>query len=253
MIITFLGTGTSQGVPVIGCNCEVCASPDPEDKRLRSSVHILANGLSIVIDTGPDFRQQMLRENIKELDAVLFTHHHKDHVAGMDDIRSYNFLLRKTIPVYANDTTREQLVKEFEYVFEPNGYGGGPKVIINEIDGGPFYLKDLEIIPIEVLHDKLLVYGFKIGDFTYITDANYISDKELEKIRGSKFLVLNALQKKPHPSHFTLEEALDQIRKINPVQAYLTHISHNMGLHREVSKILPGNVHLAYDGLKLKA
>lgn len=253
MIITFLGTGTSQGVPVIGCNCQVCASTDPKDKRLRSSVHILANGLSIVIDTGPDFRQQMLRENIKELDAVLFTHHHKDHVAGMDDIRSYNFLLRKTIPVYANHTTKEQLVKEFEYVFEPNGYGGGPKVFINEIDGGAFYLKDLEITPIEVLHDKLLVYGFKIGDFTYITDANYISDKELEKIRGSKFLVLNALQRNPHPSHFTLEEALEQIRKINPVHAYLTHISHNMGLHREVSKILPGNVHLAYDGLKLKA
>jgi phosphoribosyl 1,2-cyclic phosphate phosphodiesterase len=195
----------------------------------------------------------MLRENIKELDAVLFTHHHKDHVAGMDDIRSYNFLLRKTIPVYANHTTREQLVKEFEYVFEPNGYGGGPKVLINEIDGGPFYLKDLKITPIEVLHEKLLVYGFRIGNFTYITDANYISDKELEKIRGSKFLVLNALQKEPHPSHFTLGEALEQIRKIDPDQAYLTHISHNMGLHGEVSEILPGNVHLAYDGLKLKA
>ncbi len=253
MIITFLGTGTSQGVPVIGCECQVCTSEDPKDKRLRSSVHILANGLSIVIDTGPDFRQQMLRENIKELDAVLFTHHHKDHVAGMDDIRSYNFLLRKAIPVYANPTTREQLVKEFEYVFEPNGYGGGPKIYINEIDGGPFFLEDLEITPVEVLHDKLLVYGFKIGDFTYITDANFIPDTELDKIHGSKFLVLNALQKEPHPSHFTLKEALEQIQKINPTQAYLTHISHKMGRHREVSEMLPDNVHLAYDGLKLKA
>lgn len=252
MIITFLGTGTSQGVPVIGCNCQVCSSSDPADNRLRSSVHILAGGLSIVIDTGPDFRQQMLRENIKELDAVLFTHHHKDHVAGMDDIRSYNFLLRKSIPVYANHTTKEQLVKEFEYVFEPNGYGGGPKVLINEIDGAPFYIEDLKITPIEVMHDKLLVYGYKIGEFTYITDANQISDIELDKIRGSKFLVLNALQQDPHPSHFTLNEALEQIQKINPGKAYLTHISHNMGLHKDVSELLPDNVHLAYDGLKMR-
>jgi phosphoribosyl 1,2-cyclic phosphate phosphodiesterase len=215
-------------------------------------VHILAGGLSIVIDTGPDFRQQMLRENIKELDAVLFTHHHKDHVAGMDDIRSYNFLLRKSIPVYANHTTKEQLVKEFEYVFEPNGYGGGPKVLINEIDGAPFYIEDLKITPIEVMHDKLLVYGYKIGEFTYITDANQISDIELDKIRGSKFLVLNALQQDPHPSHFTLNEALEQIQKINPGKAYLTHISHNMGLHKDVSELLPDNVHLAYDGLKMR-
>jgi phosphoribosyl 1,2-cyclic phosphate phosphodiesterase len=194
----------------------------------------------------------MLRENIKELDAVLFTHHHKDHIAGMDDIRSYNFLLRKSIPVYANHTTKEQLVKEFEYVFEPNDYGGGPKVLLNEIDGAPFFINDLEINPIEVLHDKLLVYGYRIGDFTYITDANFICDTELEKIRDSKFLVLNALQKEPHPSHFTLKEALEQISKINPDEAYLTHISHNMGLHKEVSKLLPNNVHLSYDGLKLK-
>lgn len=252
MIVTFLGTGTSQGVPVIGCNCEVCSSTDPADNRLRSSVHIHVNGLSFVIDTGPDFRQQMLRENIKVLDAVLYTHHHKDHVAGLDDIRSYNFLLRKTIPVYANHTTREQLVKEFEYVFVPNGYGGGPKVLIHEINGTPFYLGNLEITPIEVFHDKLLVYGYRLGDFTYITDANYISDKELEKIYGSEILILNALQRNPHPSHFTLDEALEQIEKINPCKAYLTHISHKMGLHKEVSGLLPGNVHLAYDGLKLK-
>jgi phosphoribosyl 1,2-cyclic phosphate phosphodiesterase len=252
LIITFLGTGTSQGVPVIGCNCEVCTSSDPADNRLRSSVHILANEQNIVIDTGPDFRQQMLREDIKVLDAVLFTHHHKDHVAGMDDIRSYNFLLRKAIPIFANHSTKEQLVKEFEYVFEPNGYGGGPKVVIHEINSAPFHFGSLEISPIEVFHDKLLVFGYKIGDFTYITDANYISDKECEKIYGSRILILNALQQKPHPSHFTLEEALEQIEKINPGEAYLTHISHKMGLHSKVSSLLPSNVHLAYDGLKLK-
>lgn len=252
MIVTFLGTGTSQGVPVIGCNCEVCSSTDPADNRLRSSVHILANELSIVIDTGPDFRQQMLREKIKVLDAVLFTHHHKDHVAGMDDIRSYNFMSRKAIPVFANHTTKEQLVKEFEYVFEPNGYGGGPKVLIQEINGTPFHFGNLEITPIEVFHDELQVFGYKIGDFTYITDANYISDKEVEKIYGSRILILNALQRNPHPSHFTLDEALKHIEKINPGEAYLTHISHKMGLHKEVTSLLPSNVHLAYDGLKLK-
>jgi phosphoribosyl 1,2-cyclic phosphate phosphodiesterase len=252
LIITFLGTGTSQGVPVIGCNCEVCTSNNPADNRLRSSVHILNNEKSIVIDTGPDFRQQMLREKVNNLDAVLFTHHHKDHIAGMDDIRSFNFLLKKAIPVFANNITKDQLINEFSYVFEPNGYGGAPRIFLNEISSDPFYIDDLKIIPIEVYHKKLLVYGYRIGDFTYITDANYISDEESNKIYGSKILVINALQKQPHPSHFTLNQALDQIIKINPEQAYLTHISHNMGLHDVISQDLPVNVHLAYDGLKLK-
>jgi phosphoribosyl 1,2-cyclic phosphate phosphodiesterase len=251
LIITFLGTGTSQGVPVIGCNCKVCTSNNPADNRLRTSIHIVSDDKSIVIDTGPDFRQQMLREKISMLDAVLYTHHHKDHIAGMDDIRSFNFLLKKAIPVFANSITKEQLINEFSYVFEPNGYGGAPKILLNEISNNPFHFENLEIIPVEVSHDKLSVYGYRLGDFTYITDANYISDVECEKVYGSKVLVINALQQHPHPSHFTLKQSLDQINKINPEQAYLTHISHNMGLHDAVSKDLPDNVFLAYDGLKL--
>jgi len=251
LIVTFLGTGTSQGVPVIGCKCKVCTSNNPADNRLRTSMHIVSDDKSIVIDTGPDFRQQMLREKINKLDAVLYTHHHKDHIAGMDDIRSFNFLLKKTIPAFANNLTKEQLINEFSYVFEPNGYGGGPKIQLNEILNNPFHFENLEIIPIEVFHDKLSVFGYRIGDFTYITDANHISDVEREKMSGSKILVINALQQLPHPSHFTLDQALDQIKKINPGQAYLTHISHNMGLHDAVSRDLPANVFLAYDGLKL--
>lgn len=252
MIITFLGTGTSQGVPVIGCNCEVCTSSNPADNRLRSSIHILIEGKSVVIDTGPDFRQQMLREKITFLDAVLYTHHHKDHIAGLDDIRSFNFLHKKAIPIFANRLTQEQIIHEFSYVFDSNGYGGAPRILLNEIVNNPFYFEDLKIIPIKVYHDKLPVYGYRIGDFTYITDANYIPDEECEKVYGSKILVINALQKKPHPSHFTLQQALDQIKRINPQQAYLTHISHNMGLHDVALKDLPDHVYLAYDGLKLK-
>jgi phosphoribosyl 1,2-cyclic phosphate phosphodiesterase len=251
LIITFLGTGTSQGVPVIGCKCKVCTSNNPADNRLRTSAHILCEEKSIVIDTGPDFRQQMLREKISALDAVLFTHHHKDHVAGMDDIRSFNFLLKKAIPVFANKATKDQLINEFSYVFEPNGYGGAPRILLNQISNNPFYFEDILIRPVEVYHDKLLVYGYQIGGFTYITDANHIPEEEYEKIYGSKILVINALHRQAHPSHFTLDEALEQIQKINPGQAYLTHISHNMGLHEEVSRNLPDNVHLAFDGLKL--
>jgi len=251
LIVTFLGTGTSQGVPVIGCDCQVCRSLNPADNRLRSSVHISVDDKSIVIDTGPDFRQQMLRQKIRFLDAVLFTHHHKDHIAGMDDIRSFNFLLKKAIPVFANEITKEQLINEFSYVFEPNGYGGAPRILLHEIQKEPFYFEDLKIIPVEVYHDKLPVFGYRIGDFSYITDANFISDDALAKVYGSRALVLNALQKKSHPSHFTLTQALEQIDRINPEKAYLTHISHNMGLHDAVSKDLPDNVYLAYDGLKL--
>jgi phosphoribosyl 1,2-cyclic phosphate phosphodiesterase len=252
LIISFLGTGTSQGVPVIGCNCQVCTSTNPADNRLRSSVHVLVKDKSIVIDTGPDFRQQMLREKINILDAVLFTHQHKDHIAGMDDIRSFNFLLKKAIPVYANHLTIEQLINEFPYVFEPDGYGGSPRIILNEITDDPFYFEDLKIIPVRVYHDQLAVYGYRIGDFTYITDANFIGEEAYKKIYGSKILVINGLQKQSHPSHFTLKQALAQIKKINPEKAYLTHMSHKMGLHDDVSKELPKDVYLASDGLKLE-
>ncbi len=251
MTITFLGTGTSQGVPVIGCSCEVCISENHQDNRLRSSIHIEIEDKSIVIDTGPDFRQQMLREKITRLDAVIFTHHHKDHIAGMDDIRSFNFLQEKAMPIYANHFTKEQLLNEFPYVFNPNGYGGAPRILFNEISNCPFEIEGIQIYPVEVYHHQLPVLGFRIHDFTYITDANYISDEECEKIIGSKVLVINALQKKPHLSHFTLDEAIRQIEKINPGKAFLTHLSHKMGLHTEISKELPENTYLAYDGLKI--
>ncbi len=205
-----------------------------------------------MIDTGPDFRQQMLRENIAALDFVLFTHHHKDHIAGLDDIRSYNFRQNKVIPVFANSDTIEQLKNEYSYIFSPGEYGGAPRIRIEEIVNSPFLAEGIPIDPIEVLHHKLPVLGFRIGNLSYITDANIIPETEREKIRGSEILVLNALQKTHHKSHFTLHEALEEIRKINPRRAYLTHLSHRMGLHEEVSKELPDNVFLAHDGLNVE-
>jgi len=251
--ITFLGTGTSQGVPVIGCECPVCQSVDFQDNRLRSSIHIAVDGQSLVVDTGPDFRLQMLSNRIKKLDAVLFTHEHKDHTAGMDDIRSFNFLQKTDIPVYAHKRVFDQLKQEFAYVFAKSKYPGVPKVQIRLIENEVFHVQQTSVTPVEVLHYKLPVFGFRIKDFTYITDANYIASEEKEKIKGSKVLVLNALQKKSHISHFTLEEALELIDELKPERAYLTHISHKLGLHREVSKELPDHVQLAYDGLMVKA
>jgi len=252
VIVTFLGTGTSQGIPVIGCDCAVCRSNNLKDNRLRTSIHITHQHKSFVIDTGPDFRQQMLRENILNLDFVLFTHHHKDHIAGMDDIRSYNFKLKKSIPIYANRDTIFQLENEYPYIFSPNGYGGAPRIEINEIYNKPFNAQEIDIIPVEVLHHQLTVLGFRIDQFTYITDANQIPAQELEKIKGTRVLVINALQKTHHISHFSLLQALDEINKIKPEKAYITHLSHKMGLHEEVSNELPPHVFLAYDGLKLE-
>jgi phosphoribosyl 1,2-cyclic phosphate phosphodiesterase len=251
LIITFLGTGTSQGVPVIGCDCRVCKSVNPKDNRLRTSVHLNVNDTSLVVDTGPDFRQQMLREQIRRLDAILFTHQHKDHVAGMDDVRSFYFRQRKEIPVYANAATIQQLKNEFGYVFNPGDYKGIPKLKIIEIHDMEFEIAKISIRPFEVSHYKSKVLGFRIGDFTYITDANKIGVKAAKIIEGSKVLVINALQKEQHPSHFTLAQALAEIKRFNPEKAYLTHISHRMGLHDEVSEELPENIFLAWDGLKL--
>ncbi|MEM8896384.1 MAG: MBL fold metallo-hydrolase [Bacteroidota bacterium] len=251
MIVTFLGTGTSQGVPVIACNCKVCRSLDYHDKRLRSSIHVQTDDLSLVIDTGPDFRQQMLRERINWLDAILFTHEHKDHTAGMDDVRSFNFKQRMDMPIYGRQTVLNQLKREFAYVFAEKKYPGVPSVITKEIGNEPFEIKGTEITPIEVMHYKLPVFGFRIGDFTYITDANKIEYAEIEKMRGSKVLVLNALQKEPHISHFTLDEAISLALDINAEQTYFTHISHRLGTHREVSRELPTGIALAYDGLKV--
>jgi phosphoribosyl 1,2-cyclic phosphate phosphodiesterase len=249
--LTFLGTGTSQGVPVIACDCEVCQSVDFHDKRLRSSVHIEVDGLSLVIDTGPDFRQQMLRERIKRLDAVIFTHEHKHHTAGLDDIRSFNFLQQMDMPVYASTEVITQLKREFSYIFADHKYPGVPLVDVKLLDGKPFTIGQTAITPINVMHFKLPVFGFRIGDFTYITDANYISDEEKEKIKGSKVLVLNALQKAPHISHFTLDEAIALAQELKADQTYFTHISHKLGTHRDVSAQLPENIYLAYDGQQL--
>ena len=252
MIVTFLGTGTSQGVPVIGCECPVCRSIDFQDKRLRCSIHIEIDDLSLIVDTGPDFRQQVLRERIKKLDAVLYTHAHKDHTAGMDDIRSFNFLQRKDMPIYGRKEVLDQLKQEFAYVFAQKKYPGIPQVEVKEMVNAPFQIENTLITPIEVMHYKLPVFGFRINDFTYITDANYIADEEMEKIKGSKYLVINALQKEPHISHFTLEEALEVIDKIQPERAFLTHISHKLGKHRDVSAELPDHVEIAFDGLKVE-
>ncbi len=252
--VTILGSGTSQGVPVIACNCEVCISNDPKDKRLRASIMISENGKNYVIDTGPDFRQQMLRENVQSLEAVIFTHHHKDHVAGLDDVRAFNFKQQKDMPIYCDLEVESALKREFSYVFNENNYPGIPKVMINLISKEKAFKIDdaLELIPIEVMHYKMPVLGFRIKNFTYITDANYISEEEKEKIKGTEILIVNALRKTEHISHFNLQQALDFIAEINPKQAYLTHISHLMGTHKETSKELPPNVFIAYDGLVIE-
>jgi phosphoribosyl 1,2-cyclic phosphate phosphodiesterase len=249
--VRFLGTGTSQGIPMIACTCEVCSSEDARDQRLRVSIHVQVNGKSFIIDTGPDFRQQILRAGITRVDAVLYTHEHKDHTAGLDDIRGFNFVQQGAIPLYARAQVIDQLKREFAYAFDENKYPGVPEIDVYEIDGKPFVVEGVEVIPIFVKHYFLDVLGFRFGDFTYITDANFIADEELEKIKGTKVLVINALRKSTHISHFNLDEALAVIEKIKPEQAYLTHISHMMGLHAAVQQELPPQVFLAYDGLSL--
>ncbi|MGB0869399.1 MAG: MBL fold metallo-hydrolase [Flavobacteriales bacterium] len=252
MEICFLGTGTSQGVPVIACECEVCTSLQSQDKRLRTSIMLSYNNKNIVIDTGPDFRQQMLRERVSNVEAIVYTHEHKDHVAGMDDLRAFNFKHKKDIPLYVSKRVEVALKREFHYVFELNKYPGIPEVKLVHISKEEtFDIGGKKWIPIEVMHHKLPVLNFRIEDFAYITDANYISDIEFEKLKGVKVLVINALRREKHISHFTLEEALEIIKKLNVEKAYLTHISHQLGLHLEVEKELPPNVVLAYDGLKI--
>ncbi|MFT6850637.1 MAG: phosphoribosyl 1,2-cyclic phosphate phosphodiesterase [Sphingobacteriales bacterium] len=251
MKITFLGTGTSQGVPVIACNCKVCISSDEEDKRLRTSIMIEHQGSNFVIDSGPDFRTQMLRENVQKLDAIIFTHEHKDHTAGLDDVRAFNFKSKKSIPIYAHPRVQESLKMEFGYIFADNKYPGTPQIDIHSIDKDPFFVNDIKFAPIEVLHYTLPVLGFRVEGFTYITDAKTISESEKEKIKGTKVLVLNALRRESHISHFTLEEALELIAEINPEKAYLTHISHQLGKHHELQQEIPENVFMAYDGLKV--
>jgi phosphoribosyl 1,2-cyclic phosphate phosphodiesterase len=249
--ITFLGTGTSQGVPVITCNCEVCQSDDHRNNRLRVSILIETADKTIVIDSGPDFRYQMLRAKVKDLDAILFTHEHKDHVAGLDDIRPFNYLLHKDIDIYATDRVQDALKREFSYIFSEVKYPGLPQIELHTIDQDPFFIGQTQIIPLAIMHYKLPILGFRIGDFTYITDAKTISEETIDKVRGTKILIINALQRQPHISHFTLDEAIDFAQKIGAEQTYFTHISHNLGLHEEVEKELPAGMKLAYDGLTL--
>lgn len=251
MKVTFLGTGTSQGVPVIGCTCEVCRSLDYRDKRLRSSVHVEIDGLSIVIDTGPDFRQQMLREGISRLDAVVFTHGHRDHLAGLDDVRAYNFLQDSDMPLYAASSVLQQIKTEFYYAFDTHKYPGIPQLQLNTIDSQPFTIKGTTIIPLPVMHLRLPVLGFRIGNFSYITDANMIPESTFELLKGTEVLVLNALQKEKHLSHFNLEEALEMTKKIGAPRTFFTHIAHKLGLHKKVQTELPESVALAHDGLTI--
>lgn len=249
MKLTFLGTGTSQGVPVIACSCPACQSTNPHDKRLRTAALIEYEDTTILIDAGPDFRQQMLRANVKSLDSILITHEHRDHIAGLDDVRAFNFIQKRPMDIWAEKRVQNAIKKDFDYVFAENKYPGVPDMRLNTIDGLPFNVNGINIIPIRAYHYKMPVYGFRFGDFTYITDANFISEQEKEKIIGSKYLVINALRKQKHISHFSLPEALKFIAEISPRKAFITHISHQMGLSVDVSKELPENVCLAYDGL----
>lgn len=251
LTITFLGTGTSQGIPVIACDCAVCTSLNPKDKRLRSSVLLQIGDRNIVIDTGPDFRYQMLRNRVTHLDAILFTHSHKDHVAGLDDVRAFN-RQQGAIDLYGTAEVHEALKREFYYAFSPKKYPGVPLLNLHEISSEPFSLFGIPIIPIEVMHYLMPVLGFRIGDFTYITDAKTVMDAEIEKIKRTKILVLNALQREPHISHLTLDEAIALAERIGAEQTYFTHISHRLGRHEDVQRLLPKGIFLAYDGLKLQ-
>lgn len=253
MQIYFLGTGTSQGIPVIGSSHSVCLSENTKDKRLRVSVWIKTDSTSFVIDCGPDFRQQMLVSGCQELDAILFTHEHADHTAGLDDIRPFYFKQGADIPIYAQKRVLENLEKRFDYIFnKTDKYPGTPSVSTHEVfNNQPFFVKNETIIPIKVQHGKLEIVGYRIGDFAYITDASAIEESEWVKLKNLKILVLNALREEPHHSHFNLQEALNFIHLIQPERAYLTHISHVLGFHDEVEKKLPYPVFLAYDNLVL--
>lgn len=251
MRLRFLGTGTSQGIPVIGSDHEVCRSTDPKDKRLRSSVLFQWKDFNLVIDCGPDFRQQMLLTDVRRLDAILFTHYHADHTAGLDDIRPYS-LRQGALDFYADTATVKNLKERFAYIFaQENRYPGAPEVRLHQLSLESFQLGGKEIIPVEVMHGRLPIKGFRIEDTAYLTDVKTISGAEMNKLKDLDVLVISALRTDPHPTHLNLDEALAMVKKINPKRAYFTHISHRLGFHREVSAALPENVYLAYDGLEL--
>ncbi len=252
MKITLLGTGTSQGVPIIGSDHPVCKSEDPRDKRLRVSVLLEWDDKSYVVDCGPDFRQQMLANDVRKIDGILFTHEHNDHVIGLDDVRPFYFR-QGNISVYAHQRVMKELKKRFEYIFAiEDKYPGAPTLDEYQITEAPFHLGKKKVIPINVYHGQLQVFGFRIEDMAYVTDAKYIADEELEKLKGVKVLILNALRKEEHNTHLNLEQAVDVARKVGAEQTYFTHISHHMGFHAEVEKELPDNIHLGHDNLKIE-
>lgn len=251
MNLTFLGTGTSQGVPVIACHCRVCRSGDIRDSRLRTSALLSVGDTNILFDIGPDFRQQMLREKVEHIDAILITHAHRDHVAGLDDIRSFNYVQHRKMEVYLNAEARHAIERDYHYIFEPHQYPGLPEANLHTVEG-PFTVGDIPVMPIKAMHKDLPVLGYRIGELAYITDANYIAPEEMAKLQGVKVLVINALRKEKHFSHYCLPEALEIIGKVAPERAYLTHMSHEMGLHAEISAELPAGVQLAYDGLTIE-
>ncbi len=252
MKITFLGTGTSQGIPVVACPCDVCHSDNKKDNRLRTSVLVESNNVRFTIDAGPDFRYQMLRKDVKHLDAILITHSHKDHIGGLDDVRSFNYLQKKAMDIYVTPFHQKEIMREYSYAFQENPYPGVPNFHLIDIDEKPFFVGSVKITPLSVLHLKMDVTAFKIGNFAYITDTNYIPGSVLAELLNCKVIVLNALRKKKHLSHYNLEEAVNVLKFLRPEKAYITHISHLMGFHREVNKELPDFIELAYDGLEVE-
>ncbi|MDR0419355.1 MAG: MBL fold metallo-hydrolase [Prevotellaceae bacterium] len=252
MRLTFLGTGTSQGVPMIACDCEVCRSTDSRDKRLRTSALVEVDGVNMMIDAGPDFRYQLLRENIKRVDAILLTHEHKDHTGGLDDVRAFNYFLQRPMDIYAEERVLDNLRWEYPYAFSKHKYPGAPEMELHPITGKPFKVSEVGVTPIRAMHYKLPIYGFKVGGLVYVTDANHIAEESKELMKGCEILVINALRYEEHLSHFTVPEALELVKELQPRMAYFTHMSHQVGLHNDVQKTLPENVFLAYDGLKVE-
>ena len=249
--LTFLGTGTSQGVPVIACNCPACRSTDEYDKRLRASVLLEIGDIALVIDAGPDFRQQMLRANVKRLDGILLTHEHKDHVAGLDDVRAFNYITSEAVKIYAEKRVQETLRKEYSYAFEEEKYPGVPEFNLQTIDESPFKIAGIDIIPIRVMHYHLPILAYKIGNIAYVTDANFIEEKEKEKLRSLDILIINSVRFEKHLSHYSVPEVIKLVDELRPKKAYLTHLSHQIGLHRDIQEKLPANLSAAYDGLSL--
>ena len=249
--VIFLGTGTSSGVPMLGCGCEVCRSTDPKDNRLRSSVYVEYDGLKLLVDAGPDFRGQMLREGIGHLDAILLTHNHKDHTGVLDDVRSFNYFEKRAFPIYCEEYVQESLKKEYSYAFAENPYPGAPKYELHTITDSPFQIGGVEIVPVRALHFTLPVLGYRFGKFGYLTDASKISEESIDKFRGVDIFVINAIRFTRHISHFTLDQALEVAAKVGAKRTLLTHLSHQLPRHKEFCKILPAGVEPAFDGLRI--